>query len=143
MSCLSKICMNAKKNNYYIIGILHCNNLELFNRLFRNYEALIEKLWSKRIQIRTTKLKLAEMANNTEILNLTIPIGGTSIGDLIIMTMCLKNLAFKNQNYLSNTTMIISKLWFLLFSTKEKSLKVSWMTSHGTRCLPIWLIRLA
>lgn len=109
MSCLSKICMNAKKKNYYVISIFHCNDLESLKRLFRNYESLMEKLCSKRIQIRTTKQKLTEMANNTEldISNLTIQIDGASIGDPLKLTLYLRNRVFQNQNYLSNPTMFI------------------------------------
>lgn len=111
MSCLLKICKNAKKNNYYIVSIFHCNDLESFKRLFRNYETLMEKLCPDKIRICTTNQKLTEMAKNTEIdiSNLTLQISGASIGGPLIMTLYLKNREFQNQNYLSNPTMIIFK----------------------------------
>lgn len=111
MSCLSKLCMNAKKNNYYIISIFHCKDLVSFTQLFRTYEDLMEKLCPKRKHICTSKQKLAEMAKNTktDISNLTNQIGGASIGSPLIMTMYLKNRAFQTKEYLSNPTLFIFK----------------------------------
>lgn len=114
MSCLSKLCSNAQNNKCYIISIFHCNDLESFKRLFCNHKNLMEKLCPKRIQIRTTNQKLSEMAKNTEI---TIQIGGASIGDPMIMTLYLKNRIFQNQNYFSNPTTVI----FETLKTMEKS----------------------
>lgn len=74
----------CQKNDYFIISIFHCNDFESFKHLFGNYEALMEKISPQIIHIRTTKQKLAEMVNNTEIdiSTLTNEIGEASTGAL-------------------------------------------------------------
>lgn len=70
--------------DYFIISIFHCNDFKSFKHHFCNYDALMEKFCPQKIHIRTTKQKLSEMGNNTEIdiSNLTNQIGEASIGAL-------------------------------------------------------------
>lgn len=67
MSCLLKICMNVKKNDYYIISIFYCNDLDLLEYFFSNFKVLMEKLCLVRIYIFIKEKKLVEMVNNFEI----------------------------------------------------------------------------
>lgn len=119
LSCLLRICTNAKRKNSYIIVVFHCNDWESFRGLFGNNDELMEKVCPKILHISNKIQKLAEMSkmNEIDISNVTNKIGNAGIGDSLIMTLYLKNRAFQNNDFLSNPTKFIFE--------KLKSLEMS------------------
>lgn len=111
INCLLNICTNAKQNNCYIIAIFHCNNWDSIKWQFRKKNATMEQIFLKRYNIFSSKQKLTEIAksNKIDISNVPIQQDGASIGRSIIMTLFIKNRAFRNDNFLSNPSMFIFK----------------------------------
>lgn len=120
INCLLNICTNAPKNNCYILAIFHCNNPDSFERrIGKKNKAAIVKMFSKRTLIKNDKKKITELAKSNK--SVTIQTVDASIGETLVITLYQKNLAFKDENFLSNPTKFI----FEKLKKLEKSQNIS------------------
>lgn len=116
---LLKICSKAKTNNSYIIAIFHFNDWNSFKSQISNKNTTMEYIFPHRERICNKMQKLTEMAKNKniDISKVRFQTDVTSIGDPLIMTLFLKNCAFRNHEYLRNP----AKFVFEKLKTLEKS----------------------
>lgn len=97
VSCLSKMCLNAKKNNNYLIGIFHFDDWKSFSRQMGETKKVIEameQMFTSKKHVSCTTQKLHEMAmiKKMDISNLTTRIWEASVGYPLIVTLYLKKI---------------------------------------------------
>lgn len=101
---LLEICSKAKTNNSHIIAIFHFNDWNSFKSQISSKNTTMEYIFPHRERICNKMQKLTEMAKskNIDISIVRFQTDERSIGDPLMMTLFLKNFAFRNHEYLSN-----------------------------------------
>lgn len=108
ISCLLRICKNARKNNSYILVIFYHDNFDSLYRQFGKMKTPFESLLKKNVfHIPNSEQTLKEIASsyteefsNDDIQNILKQ--GSSVGQLIILTFYLKTSEFHHEQFLSN-----------------------------------------
>uniref|UniRef100_A0A8W8MZN4 Uncharacterized protein n=1 Tax=Magallana gigas TaxID=29159 RepID=A0A8W8MZN4_MAGGI len=123
IGCLLEICANAKTNNSYIIAIFHFSDWNSFKSQISNKYTTMEYIFPHRESICNKMQKLTEMAKgkNIDISRVRFQTDERSVGDPLVITLFLKNIAFRNHEYLLNP----SKFVFEKLKTLEKSPKIN------------------
>lgn len=121
IGCLLEICANAKLNNSYIIAIFHFSDWNSFKSQISNKNTIMEHIFPHREIICNKMQKLNEMAKskNIDISKVRFQTDERSIGDPFMMTLFLKNRAFRNHEYLRNPAKFVFEKLKILEKSPE------------------------
>lgn len=112
IKCLLKICKEIQNTRSYILVIFQHDDLDLIYRQFGKMKNSFESMFQKVIRICSDNKSLSEIAksNNGEISyeNIEkIQQRGSSVGELVLLTLWKKNSEFQTERFLSNPIMFI------------------------------------
>lgn len=120
INCLSKICLNAKNNNCYIIAIFHSDNWESISQI--DVDAM-KQMFPRIEDVCYSNQKLTDMALITK-MNISKAVNQISkkgIGSPLIISLYLRNSAFQDEHFLNNPTEFIFKILKKLEMSSEKN----------------------
>lgn len=116
IKCLLKICKELQNTRSYILVIFHHDDLDLIYRRFGNMKEAFESKFKKVLRICNDNKTLTEIAkSNTGEISYEnigkIQQRGSSVGELVLLTLWGKNSEFQTEQFLSNPIkFIISSL---------------------------------